>query len=422
MATSIDNVNLGAPLVSGAIDVPIAVTELREEALEKTATLGGKVLPVQTWGAEDVSATFSPGHIKPLYNGPAPVPVAPQVYLESSLVADGSRYMYDSYMWRLPDNTILFAYWTGNSHTDLEGRIMGRIINDNFEVLRSDFVIADDALPYDTRNIAGGVLDNGRIVIFYRLLNTVGVVTVDTKFVYSDDYGDTWTPGGSVEAVLDSVRVMSLHNPHGKMVKTSYGYMQTFYSRNNGVVLFSQDGLNWGDPVEQYYIAEDLQFGEGDVVAIDEDRLVMLLRCNNPDNSFSFSTSSDGGRNWTAIAATVAWTSATVEYGCPIRAIKVGSDIVVAWGGRRDEAGLYANIEDAEAFWTNPSIAWLSNRPNKFTVAPANIDGNSLPVINFGYPNMLLRTDGSVALTWYDQNPNGFGNDVDTKIGTILDT
>ena len=418
MAATINSVNTGSPLVSGATNIPIALTEVRKDALEQVVTLGGQQLAVNSWGGVAVNETVTPAHIGPVYEGPTPTSIAVQTFIESSLVADGARYVYDSHMWRMRDNRILFLWWTGDLHAENDGLIMGRIVNDNYETLVADFVIADDVLPHDTRNIAGGVTDDGRIVLFYSLYDVGGAGRVDTKFLYSDDEAATWSTPASLVAALDVVG-SGTYVPFGPMVSTSNGYMQTFYYHYSAYVLFSADGSSWGSAVEVYTDVNQNKFGEPSAVRIDADRIVLLVRCNDPDNAFSFTKTSDGGSTWTALSSPSSWTSATIEYGTPIRGIVVGSNVVVAWGGRRAEAGLFTNYEDAEAFFTNPAISWGAARPNKAQLATTSTDGNGTPVINFGYPNLLERTDGSIAVTWYDQHPTLTGNAVDVRLASM---
>lgn len=418
MTATINSVNSGGALVSGDTNLALSVTDVRKDALSKTVTLGGQRLAVNSWGGVSVGETVTPPHIGPVYEGPTPTAFAPQTYIESSLVADGARYNYDSHFWRMRDNRILFVWWAGDLHTENDGRIYGRIINDNFETLVADFVVADDVLPYDTRNIGGGVTNDGRIVIFYSLYDYGGAGRLDTKVTYSDDEAATWSEPVSVVAALDVVGA-GTYVPFGPMVSTSNGYMQVFYYHYSAYVLFSADGSSWSGAVEVYTDVNQNKFGEPFAVRIDADRIVLMVRCNDPDNAFSHISTSDGGSTWGSLSSPDGWTTATIEYGTPIAGIRVGSNIVFAWGGRRAEAGLYTNQEDAEAFFSNPTIAWDSARPNKTQLSTTSIDGNGSPVINFGYPNLLERTDGSVAVTWYDQHPSLTGNSVDVRIATM---
>lgn len=347
---------------------------------------------------------------------------APQVYLASSQTNDGFSYGAEPQLFRMANGNILYIWWHGNSHTENNGILYAKVVDDNLNEIVPRFVLADDVQPYDTRNAAGGVTDTGRIVIYYRVYSPSGTTTIDVMRMYSDDNAATWSTPTSVQALLDYWST-GPHVPFGPMVKTSKGYLQFFYYHNRTTALFTTDGITFLEASEVYYDATANRYGEPSVVKIDDDRLVILMRCNDPDNSFAYIKTSDGGDTFTAILGNTPWTTQTIDYGTPIRGVPsaVSSNILFAWGGRRPESKMIYNFEDAEAFWADPTIAWQEGRPNRTVLANSYGINSSVPAYNFGYPCMLPRSDGSFLITWYDQNPSLNDYHTDIYIATITE-
>lgn len=343
--------------------------------------------------------------------------LADQIHLASG--TSGSSYFAEPQLLRMTDDRILFVYWRGTGHVSDSGAIYGKIVDNDFSTLVSEFVIADDALPYDTRNCGITQTECGNFAVFYRLYNYGSTTTVATKMVTSTD-GINWSTPTDISNIFSgvwtSLQATSLVVPFSKGVKTANGYMQCFYNHYEVGVLFSEDGLTWGTPTVVYTRPEQNITGEPVPVRIDDDRIVIIVRCNDPDNSYGFLKSSDGGLTWTALSSMYAASASATNAGAPMAVEYLSAgEIAFAWALRTPVGELTYNVEDAEAFWTTPQNAWATGRPNRQIISTSS----GTTAINFGYQTLLRRYDNSVMVAWYDQKSLGTEDQTDIRIRTV---
>jgi len=76
-------------------------------------------------------------------------------------------------------------------HTGNAGRVVKRMSNYGGFFWSPCEPVYDD--EYDDRNINGGILDNGRIILTFRRYNAPIAEHIDFNLIYSDDNGDTWS-------------------------------------------------------------------------------------------------------------------------------------------------------------------------------------------------------------------------------------
>lgn len=343
--------------------------------------------------------------------------VTTQVFLPSG--TNGSSYLAAPFMYRLKDDRFLFTYWRGDGHVSNNGAIYGRILDNDFVTLESEFILANDDLPYDTRNRAIIITECGKYSLFYRLYDAVGNSTLATKLITSLD-GVTWSEPTDVTNIFDGVwtssQATSIVVAYGKAVKTSNGYMQTFYNENEAGVLFSTDGLTWGNPKSLYNTGTTFTYAEPFPVKIDDDRIVIIHRSQSTPNSYVYQKSSDGGLTWTAPSSLYAASASATNAAAPMAAIPLkGGKIAFSWALRKPVGELVYNTEDAESFWTTPEIAWAVGRPNRQVIATSSAN----TAINFGYQTLVRRHDDSVMVAWYDEASSGLEDDTDIKIRTV---
>lgn len=342
--------------------------------------------------------------------------LADQVLIASD--TNGSSYYAAPHLFRMKDDRILLTYWRGAGHISNLGAIYGKIVDNDFVTLVDEFVVADDDQPYDTRNRVIVQTDCGNFTAFYRLYDAVGASTLATKMITSSD-GINWSvpvdATNIFSGVWTSADATSLVVPYGTAVKTSNGYMQTFYNRYEAGVLFSTDGVNWGNP-KQLYLTASYEYAEPFLVKIDDDRIVVIHRCQNNQNSYIYQKTSDGGITWTAVSVPYASSATATTAAAPMSAIPLNNgEIAFSWALRKPVSELVYNTEDAEAFWTSPETAWAVGRPNRQVIATSSAN----TAINFGYQALLRRYDNSVMVAWYDEASTGLEDDTDIRIRTV---
>lgn len=104
----------------------------------------------------------------------------------------GAR-MYNTFgiLLRATDGHLLSVYREGTTHAQDKGRIVMRKSNDGFTWSESRILFEDPIL--DDRNVAGGILPSGTVVVFWNTYDFFRQRSVALFYSRSSDNGETWT-------------------------------------------------------------------------------------------------------------------------------------------------------------------------------------------------------------------------------------
>lgn len=100
---------------------------------------------------------------------------------------------YDAFgvLFRLPSGRLLSVYRQGETHADDNGRIVQRRSDDGGTTWSEPRVIFDDPV-FDDRNVAGGVLSSGTVILFWNTYDQNAKKPLRLYWSRSTDGGDTW--------------------------------------------------------------------------------------------------------------------------------------------------------------------------------------------------------------------------------------
>jgi len=224
-----------------------------------------------------------------------PTSVSGQVQIFPSLISDD--HTAEGFMITLPDGSIrhFFRLDPGDNghHIGNNSRIVQRSSDDQGLNWTASHTIFED--EWDNRNVHGGLTDDGRIVLFFRRYNALNRKTVSTNFMYSDDYGDTWSD-------VNTIVIGPADNPGThKMIKIpGKGYMQSFYTPWHCELRYSDDGSNWDRVGFKWDFSDrrEIKITEACFIYIGEGKMIGLMRDEWFSNFYQV-VSSDSGATWT---------------------------------------------------------------------------------------------------------------------------
>lgn len=146
---------------------------------------------------------------------------------------------------------------------------------------------------YNDKNISGGIMDNGRVVIFFN--ETQGHAEGNQKdlgFMYIDPPYTRWSSFTSLSSIATS------YISYGNMVKNGSTYLKPFNTQASGgsIILYSStNGSSWSFYSTVY--SGSLR-GETSIEVVGTDSLMAHWKSNL--GHYYQSTSVDGGLTWTA--------------------------------------------------------------------------------------------------------------------------
>jgi len=334
--------------------------------------------------------------------------------LTQTTVASGSgssmQYKSEPNLLFMANGNLLCAYRKGSSHVNNDGQIVGKISTDNGATWGSEFVIYDDP-SYDARNHMLGLdASSGKIVVFFRTYDTAVNHNVDVAYVTSTDNGVTWSAKTSVASTLPSSVDWC---PFGRLTVSSLGWLATFYQVNKCYLLKSTDGgVTWIAQGYIYNLSQSAQFDEPNLIALDNSRLVLLVRDDESAsfNLFRYYKSNDGGSTW-AFGAGIQYTTSSQSLGCPCYAVRISDRKVgVVFAARTDANAVCYSVVNLSAFAQIPYVGWdgtTSQRPARnilyFARKKWDTTVTSVTDSDFGYafPVLIPNTE-QVLIAWYD--------------------
>jgi len=261
---------------------------------------------------------------------------------------------------RLANGDMCCFFRKGGDHATNDGRIFFSTSSDEGVTWAAETLVYDSPTGYDTRNQAGGVdPDTGEIFIFISIYDAVGVSREDIGVISSTDNGVTWGTFTSLISEFPAPEQVDKNVvPFGKVVKTSNGLMMMFYYHEDAWCLFN-NGSGWTGLVTVWTGASPVNGqGEPSPVAIDDNRIVAIVRDNVNLASYRYTKSSDGGSTWDAISDPYPWTSAAMTASAPVNPILHRGQVMATITGRNPDWELHSCRLSAEDFWDRPYMLW----------------------------------------------------------------
>jgi len=330
--------------------------------------------------------------IAELSEAPTPTPTPTWTSIPLSPLANEAGYVESPYLVELDNGELLCMYRKGASHLSSSDAVYTRKSIDRGLTWSSPQVfhqISGKAV----RNHTLAKTPNGRLIAFSRSGAVSGnSMTTENIWKYiSDDNGQTWT----ITPFTQSNNFISF----GVMINTANGLMQTFYNTNYIFALFSTDnGETWGNQTTIWNTPmSSAHLSEPQAIAIDGNRIVVIMRDNLHHGRIWFSKSSNGGTTWTT-PANALFSSQVSGEAAPSALILRGDDVYFLFTTRVFKY-IARTIKNKESFWTNPAIAWQAGTTGVTVIY--NAKSGTATGAEFGYPNMLSMTEG-VLCAWYD--------------------
>lgn len=218
-----------------------------------------------------------------------------QLTIFPSLISDD--HTAEGFMLTLPDGSLrhFFRLDPGveGHHIGNNSRIVQRASFDQGLTWSATRDIFED--EWDNRNIHGGLTQEGRIVLFFRRYNAINRKTISTNFIYSDDWGWTWSD-------LKTIDAGPIDNPgtHKMIYVPGKGYMQSFYTPWLCELRYSDDGSNWDRKGYKWDFTNkrELKITEACFLYLGEGRMIGLMRDEWFSNYYQV-ISMDSGNTWT---------------------------------------------------------------------------------------------------------------------------
>ena len=193
----------------------------------------------------------------------------------------------------LPNNKIAHFYLRSSSHSGFK-KLMMQTSDDGGKSFKDSLNI--NTITDAMFTVGGGVTPTGRIVLFYGSSGTL------CKYIYSDDYGITWTTPATFS---NSGLAGTSSSPYGKMISIgSNQLMMGYYEEKHPGTSYirirtsADDGATWGNPITVY--ADTTDINETAFAYIGSQQIIGISRHDSgTDQSSSMFVSSNNGVTWT---------------------------------------------------------------------------------------------------------------------------
>jgi len=203
-------------------------------------------------------------------------------------IIDNGKYNAFGITFNLKDGSTAIVYREGTTHVGDAGVIKMRTSKD----WNASKTIYADSL--DDRNVAGGVTNTGRIIIFFtRYKNTCR----DMGYIYSDDDGVAWSKYKTVSVAGNGAysfygSVVNL--PDGSLLQSWYGVAGAIFS--SYVIKSMDNGNTWSAPLA-VLSSSTFQYTETSFMSLGGANIIGLARGENTD-FYTQILSSDNGSTW----------------------------------------------------------------------------------------------------------------------------
>lgn len=249
--------------------------------------------------------------------------------------------------------------------------------------------------------MAGVDPDSGRVILKNHSVSTSSTNDMPEKnwLHTSEDNGATWT----TRDITSEIGLTFPHHGFGPVIKTANGLAACYYWFNRLYLCFSSDGgLTWGNTVTIFNQNQNTAtFTEAWITAIDENRLVLVVRDEKNGARYFFNKSNDGGLTWGATWGSEIYSGASIPLAAPCCFIRDGNDIVFSWNARSPFWYQYVSRVNKETFWNNPASAFGRFLINPETNYRSKIVNGNATGGEYGYITLLKIEEGILGV-WYD--------------------
>ena len=296
---------------------------------------------------------------------------------------------------KMSDGNILAVYRsnTANRHVGNDGYLAGRISADNGETFGNEFEIFSD--QYDDRNVIGGSMPNGDVVLVFRRYDAEGGVNIDTGYIISSDYGQTWGDYNLIESGAVATQ------PFGEFINRNgtVNFLMDYYESDGSITVRLYSNSDNFETVPTFTpIILDSPYVEHILIDIGQGKSIILGRNDSGEagaKSFGQYNSTDGF-NFIFKGETNIYGDVNRSIRCPLAAHfdSERNEIVIAVGdrGRGDyveidpeDLELRFYIQDADAVFNDQTAYELKHRLPRPTPNSRGF---------YGYPSLLPISTG----------------------------
>jgi len=321
---------------------------------------------------------------------------------------------------RLGAGRVLYVYrldaGASGGHTGNAGKVVCTWSEDDGVTWNASYTVVADDATYDTRNIAGGRLQSGRIVIFYRLYNATTSLHVSSWMTYSDDDGATWAAGslldmGSMVVWFGPLRM----HPNGK-------YYTAAYNLSRVELWFSDDGVTWpNSSAYRKVVSTDGNISEPAIVHLNASSMVAVCRhevYGSP--GYWCYRSTDGGSTWGA--RTVLTNLSSYWMSAPWIMADYETSTLYLFGGERRYGTIpsASSLGDLLKVFTGSFTGVMASPNTAWTLAHSFVRPTPDADYSFyGYPYVSESADSSAICVFVERHPDAYNEDCELYYFTI---
>ena len=282
-------------------------------------------------------------------------------------------------------------------HTGNGGCLAKRMTTDGGISWTSPDTVFND--QYDDRNINGGILTSGRIVLTFRRYDAPNAQHIDYNLIYSDDGGNTWSPR----------QVLQYYGHSSDCQKflpyvPGNGYLNLVINKDFVETIFSNNGINWSNPGFTWDYTSNHQFviDETCITYTKNGILIGLMRNDTDITGANYYQvySTDYGNNWSQPVHT----NMANGFFCPSPLIFYDSITDYVWAiatdrRRNPNQNLNTPINSKIYVYRN-KVDSIYNAPTRWIL----VDSLMRPYPNryrfYGYPCVTRKANGNFLIVF----------------------
>lgn len=312
-------------------------------------------------------------------------------------LTDTLHHQAEGFLSTLPDGRIINIFRRADpiGEVSLSGGVYKRISSDGGITWGATTLVYKSS--YDDRNIAGGITDDGRLVIFFRRANVPNSESIDRGFIYSTD--NTYNNYSTYQIITPTKPTGGA--PFGRMIKNGDGkYLMAIYSSGWCEIFESTNGTSWTNKVLawDYTSGEIITTTEPSIEYVGDNKLIAIVRTEDISKTYLQLTSSNNGSTWTKLGYTNHnngnWSVSPLIYYDPIK------QVVISMASERkatsmttDKLRIYSNT--VASIFSNPTGYVLK----KEYLRPLADSRAGL----YGYPSITKRLDSNYLVVFTDR-------------------